>query len=466
MHSRYNLYVIFSGGAVRILLIGFGSVGQALLPLLLRHSGLPASNIAAIAADEGGRPVAERYGIRLEIRPLTPDNHRDVLRGRLQPGDVLLNLAVEVSSLALIAWCREHGVLYLDTCVEPWAGGYAAADGSTTNHLLRRAALALHEPGAPTAVIAHGANPGLISHLAKEGLVALAAARGVPLESRVSWAQLACALGVRVVQVAERDSQVSRLALPAGDFHNTWSVDGFLSEAWQCAELGWGSHEPDLPDDGLRQVGEPGAIYLDGHGAEVRVKSWVPSCGEQEARLITHHEALSLAALLTLRDAAGGLVHRPTVYYAYRPSPVAQRSLEGWISGGFQAPRRTQVLVDELVDGFDQLGVLFVFDGGAYWYGSTLSLHEARGLVPHNTATSLQVVAGILGALDWMLANTRLGVVEAESMDHARVLTVARPYLGTLAGVLTDWQPSPGGDLSFKNFRLSSVTRKREFETL
>lgn len=58
----------------------------------------------------------------------------------------------------LIRWCQAHGVLYLDTCIEPWAGGYAAADASTTNYALRRAALALHRLGAPTALVAHGAN--------------------------------------------------------------------------------------------------------------------------------------------------------------------------------------------------------------------------------------------------------------------------------------------------------------------
>lgn len=451
---------------MRILLIGFGSIGQALLPLLLRHSGGVVANIAAIAADERGRPVADAFGIRLENRPLTPDNHREVLHGRLRPGDVLLNLSVEVSSLALMGWCREHGVLYLDTCIEPWAGGYAAADASTTNHALRKAALEMHVPGAPTAVIAHGANPGLISHLAKEGLLALAAIRGIPIETRPSWAGLAHALGIRVVQIAERDTQHAGTVLPAGGFHNTWSVDGFLSEAWQCAELGWGSHEPCLPSDAHRMADESGAIHLDAHGAEVRVKSWLPSCGEQQAWLITHHEALSLAALLTLRNDAGRTVHRPTVYYAYRPCPAAVRSLGFWVAGGFVPPRHKRVLGDELENGFDQLGVLFVFDGGAYWYGSTLGLHGARALAPHNTATSLQVVAGILGALDWMLAHPAAGVVEAESMDHARVLAVARPYLGTVSGALTDWQPGPAGALSFKNFRLSSAMREHELEAV
>lgn len=55
---------------------------------------------------------------------LTRDNYRQVLEPRLVAGDFLLNLSVDVSSLALIELCRERGALYLDTCTEPWAGGY------------------------------------------------------------------------------------------------------------------------------------------------------------------------------------------------------------------------------------------------------------------------------------------------------------------------------------------------------
>ena len=39
-------------------------------------------------------------------------------------GDFLLNLSVDVSSVALIEFCQARGVMYLDTCIEPWAGGY------------------------------------------------------------------------------------------------------------------------------------------------------------------------------------------------------------------------------------------------------------------------------------------------------------------------------------------------------
>jgi len=47
----------------------------------------------------------------------------------------------------------------------------------------------------------------------------------------------------------------------------------------------------------------------------------------------------------------------------------------------------------------------------------------------------------VLGGLVWALRHPRAGIVEPDEIDHAEVLAVARPYLGPLVGVHTDWTP-------------------------
>ena len=442
----------------KFLLVGFGAIAQALLPLLFKQFGCRPADIAILTADSPGLGVARRYGLRHDTIAVTPDNYAGLLAARLAAGDVLINLSVDVSSLALITWCQAHAVLYIDTCVEPWAGGYMQhRDGQlrpTTNYDLRHAALTRRRPDTPSAVIAHGANPGLVTHFAKAALCELAALRGQPTPS-AAWPELAQALDVRVIHIAERDTQVADDAPRRDEFHNTWSVDGLLSEALQPAELGWGSHEDGLPPDAHNHAyGSRAAIYLSRPSAEVRVKSWVPLVGEQDSFLITHHEAISIAEWLTVPGPTPERpAYRPTVHYAYAPCPAARASLETWVASGFKPPARRTVLRETLFEGTDQLGVLLVFPGGAYWYGSTLSLAEARRLVPHNNATTLQVAAGVLGGIVWMLEHPHAGIVEAEDMDHACVLDVATPYLGELGGTLTDWQPAAPGDLRFASFR-------------
>lgn len=93
---------------------------------------------------------------------------------------------------------------------------------------------------------------------------------------------------------------------------------------------------------------------------------------------------------------------------------------------------------------------------GAYWYGSTLSVHEARELVPYNNATSLQVAAGILAGLIWAIKNPNQGIVEPEEMDYQFILDIALPYLGEVGGYYTDWTPLKERERLFKE-RLDST---------
>ena len=72
---------------------------------------------------------------------------------------------------------------------------------------------------------------------------------------------------------------------------------------------------------------------------------------------------------------------------------------------------------------------------GVYWFGSRLAIDEARRVAPHNNATSLQVTAAVLAGRGLGLEHPHAGVVEPEEIDFARVLEIARPYLGELVGV-------------------------------
>ena len=254
--SEHQIHVDFPG---RIVLIGFGSIGQGVLPLILRHiGGVKPERITIVTADDEGRQEAEQFGIKFVNQPLTRDNFKRVLDPLVGRGDFLLNLSVDVSSIALVKFCAEKGALYLDTCIEPWPGGYTDPTipvSRRTNYALREEALVLRKgnPRAPTAVITHGANPGLVSHFVKQALINIAADTGVNVatpSSREEWGKLAQTLGIKVIHIAERDTQISSQPKQPGEFVNTWSVDGFVSEGSQPAELGWGTHERNFPRDG------------------------------------------------------------------------------------------------------------------------------------------------------------------------------------------------------------------------
>ncbi|MCX7376590.1 MAG: saccharopine dehydrogenase NADP-binding domain-containing protein [Alphaproteobacteria bacterium] len=446
-----TVHATFQG---RLVMLGFGSIGQGVLPLILRHIDMPRERITILSADDRGAEVAAAHGIAHAVQPITRENYRAVLSARLGRGDFLLNLSVDVSSVALVELCRELGALYLDTCVEPWAGGYTdptLPPALRSNYALRESALALVRPGAadPTAVMTHGANPGLVSHFVKQALLNLAADSGqnaTAPTTREGWAKLADTLGVKVIHIAERDTQTADIAKKPGEFVNTWSIDGFVGEGNQPAELGWGTHEKALPEDGREHVfGCGAAIWLNRRGAATRVRSWTPLEGPFHGFLITHNEAISIADYYTLQDGGpeGAKVrYRPTVHYAYHPCDDAVLSLHELAGKNWSMQAQQRLMMREITSGIDELGVLLMGHArGAYWYGSRLSIEQARALAPHNNATSLQVTAAVLGGMIWAIENPQAGVVEADQLDHARVLEIAGPYLGDVVGAYSNWTP-------------------------
>lgn len=443
----FPIHVQFPG---RLVFVGFGSIGQGVLPLVLRHIGIKPERITIVTADEAGKGEAAEYGIKFVVSPLTRDNYKQVLEPLIGRGDFLLNLSVDVSSIALIKLAHEQGALYLDTCIEPWPGGYtdpSISPARRTNYALREEALALrqsHQNG-PTAVLTHGANPGLVSHFVKQALLNLASDSGVAAGNpgtREQWAALAAKLQVKVIHIAERDTQVANVPKRPNEFVNTWSVDGFVSEGCQPAELGWGTHEKTLPPRGQRyDFGPQGAIFMLQPGAATRVRTWTPKAGPFHGFLITHGEAISIPAYLTHRE-GDKVMYRPTVHYAYHPSNDAVLSVHEFAGRNWHLQERKRILNQEIIEGIDELGVLLAgHNKNAYWYGSQLSIQEARKLVPHNTATSLQVCVAVLSGMVWAMENPKAGVTEPDEMDFRRNLEVCMPYLGPVVGAYSEWTP-------------------------
>ena len=457
-------------------MVGCGSIGQGVLPLILRHIDMPVENIVVVAAEARGRQVADEYGVQFVIEQLTRDNYRTVLEPLLSAGDFLVNLSVDVASIELFEFAHEKGALYLDTCLEPWPGGYtdpSLTPSQRTNYALRESALAYvpRFAGGPTAVITHGANPGLVSHFVKEALLNIARDTGhemrVPRD-RIGWALLARDLGIKVIHISERDTQVATLSKQPGEFVNTWSIDGFVSEGTQPAELGWGSHERHFPQDGKKHdFGCGAAIYLLRPGAGTKVRTWTPLEGPFHGFLVTHNESISIADYYSLVE-GGTLRYRPTVHYAYHPCDDAILSLHELAGKNWTQQSEQRLIVSEVSEGVDELGVLLMgHSKGAYWYGSRLSIEQTRAIVPHNNATSLQVTAAVLAGIIWAIENPHAGIVEPEGLDHARIMEIASPYLGDMVGEYSDWTPLQDRSVlfpesvdssdpwQFKNFRVA-----------
>jgi len=118
-------------------------------------------------------------------------------------------------------------------------------------------------------------------------------------------------------------------------------------------------------------------------------------------------------------------------------------SVHEFAGRNWRLQERKRILNKEILSGgIDELGVLLAgHKKNAYWFGSQLSIDEARKLAPHNTATSLQVCVSVLSGMVWAMENPNRGMIEPDEMDFRRNLEICKPYLGPVVGAYTDWTP-------------------------
>jgi len=447
----------------RVLVIGLGGVSRCTLPLLFSELGFEPSRFTVLdfaEVSDHARWVVER-GATFVAGRITPENLGEMLGRLVGPGGIVVDLAWNIETTAMLQWCRDHDVRFVNASIElwdPYAGFGSEPPTERTLYVrhmaLRRMIDGWGDNGGPTAVLDHGANPGLVSHFTKAALDDIAEARLAEAAGEMSareqlddasrsgdYARLAQLLEVRAIHVSERDTQISDRPKLENEFVNTWSVEGFHEEGIAPAEMGWGTHERTLPpgahvhDDGPRNQ-----ICLARPGCHTWVRSWVP-CGEIVGMVIRHGEAFSISERLTV-TADGAPVYRPTVHYAYCPADAAIASLHELHMRRYELQDRRRVMADDIVDGRDELGCLLMgHPYKSWWIGSLLDIHESRRLVPHQNATTLQVAASVLAAVKWLLANPHEGVCLPDDLPHRYVIDAAKPYLGPFVSQPVDWTP-------------------------
>jgi len=301
-----------------------------------------------------------------------------------------------------------------------------------------------------TAIVEHGANPGLVSHLVKKSMVDIAtlalkeskAAAGV--ESALTderYNDLAHLLGVKVIHISERDTQVTNKPKQWGEFVNTWSVEGFYEEGIAPAELGWGTHEKTLPLNAYEhQSGPRNQIAIAQPGATTWVRSWVPNF-EIHGMVIRHGEAFTISDHLTVWDGSKAL-YRPTVHYAYCPTNEAIASMKELEMRSWDLHKNQRIMNDEITDGDDRLGVLLMgHPYKAWWTGSLLNIHDSRKLIPDQSATTVQVASAVYAAVAWAMKNPDKGLLVPDELPWREVLGYAEKYWGGIHSEASAWDP-------------------------
>ena len=427
-----------------VVIIGFGSIGRGVLPLLDRHIDFDRTRCTVIDPDDRDRHLLDEYGVGYRCEGITVDNYTTVLPALLTEGEgqgFCINLSVDTSSVDIMRLCRELGVLYIDTVVEPWPGFYydSERDNATrTNHALRQ--LAIDERRRVTG--RH--NGGLV--LRRQPGDGVVVRQGGPRQPRRRARPRGTGPSGR------RSRRVGAVhARPRGQGHPHRRA----RHAAGCAAEAARRLLEHLVGRGLHQRGPAAGRARDGAHTSVGCRrtaarstirrrrrstssSPAPTRGcARGARRTAPSTASSSRTTSRCRSptsspsatTTGSVEYRPTCHYAYHPCNDAVLSFDELFGAGCRMPADEHVLDEhEIVDGSDELGVLLYGHArNAYWFGSQLTIEEARQLAPHQNATGLQVTSAVLAGVVWALENPLAGIVETDDMDHVRCLEVQTP---------------------------------------
>lgn len=454
----------------KVLIIGYGSVSQCTLPLLLDKLDVPLENITLIDFEDKAKSLRKytNQGLTFVREKITPENLGQVLSRHMDNDGLIIDLSWNIDAIDIITWCHEHNVLYVNTSVEVWDPTEDFLNRSLLEKSLYVRQMKLLElsrdwKDAPTAIVDHGANPGLITHFVKQGLLDIADRTCADkklspedveeikqLAEKRDFAHLAHKLGVKVIHCSERDTQVANRAKEVDEFVGTWSIEGLREEGTAPVEIAWGTHENKMPP--LAQVpdyGPQNVIFMPQMGMNTWVRSWIPD-QEIVGMAIRHGESYGLSKLLTVWD-EDQAVFRPTIHYAYMPCHDTLSSLFELRGRNYKLQPKLRIMTNEIVSGEDILGALLMGHSyNSWWTGSALSIDDTRSLAPGQNATTLQVAAGVVAAVLWMLENPKEGIRTPEDLPHDFVLNIAMPYLGNFISAPSDWTPLKDRKVFFK----------------
>ena len=452
----------------KVLIVGYGSVAKCTLPILLKHIDIPCKNITIIDFVDKRKELQAwiKKGVKYYQERITPINITQILSRYVSSGGMVIDLAWNIECLDMLNWCHDNKVLYANTSVEEW-DPYANIHKKTPfqkslyyKQMQIRDMVSRWNGDSTTSILDHGANPGLISHFTKKGLTDIALKsikdRIIPkqhvkaierLIQDKNFARLSMRLGVKVIHISERDTQITNEPKRIGEFVGTWSIEGLREEGISPAEIGWGMHEKEIPlAINTPPYGPKNQVFLSQMGMNTWVRTWVPH-EEIVGMVIRHAEAFGISDHLTVWK-KGLPIYRPTVHYAYMPCNETIASLHELRCRNYELQPKQRIMSDEIIGGEDILGALIMgHKYNSWWTGSVLSIEESRRLIPHQNATTMQVAIGLVSAVMWMIENPNEGVCEPDDLPHEYILNIAKHYLGRLISEPSDWTP-------FKNYQV------------
>ena len=453
----------------KVMFLGYGAVAKCTLHYFSSYFTIPSTAIYLV-----DKNVDAFYGPHLENVHMINENITSVsfedLLDRLQfnHGDIIIDLTFNSSTYSFIRTCLSRSIHYINTSIEDKNDDFDGESIDFQQQTIEKIVEHFKHTSTVNSCILteFGQNPGLIQHYvlyALQQLYHMIHPSYIGDLSKEQLIEMIDVYQIGSILMSERDQLKTVRPLHNQFIYNTWSVAGFVSEAYDHTELvqGIGNQyiKPIFDIQYIHPLTEQykthlkhgkNVFFLNDMGKNALLPSIAPilrDCAiEYETyygSLIHHGEIFELATYFGEKA--------PFMSYVYQYSPYLEQSLTyinheyGYTTGkqymnyitsdahNYRVFDNINVDDSDAMKGFDSIGCTFLCGKEKieriFWCGTVLSHHDK--IHPEFTPTTTQVAAGILSGLSWLLEPERApGYYRGVDLDTSYILEKAKPLLG------------------------------------
>jgi len=451
----------------KILFLGYGAVAKCTWNYMKYYIQIESANVYMVDQNEKafyGFTIEKTRCIHMHVSSL---NFQSLLENiNIKEGDIIIDLTYASDTYFFIKTCLLNGINYINTSIEDHSDTCKGRSISIQHKKIKEIYHECKNHVNSFVLTECGQNPGLIQHYVLYALQRLHQLKHPETVdfSKETLCNVIKEYEIGTILMSEIDTLSTSRELKEGMIYNTWSVAGFISEAYDPVELVKGNNnvfikpnftkiekDPFLTKmyQSYKETEEYDVFFLKENGMNSYLYSVCPLFDNNNqiinqtfcGRLIHHGEIIDLANYF------GDM--SPFMSYVYQVNSHLENSLfniknmyptidENYIMNSLIQLNNYSVFdnfnqkqSNHLI-GQDSIGCT-IFCGTneinhIYWCGSILKHDDVT--IKEFTPTTVQVAAGILSGLSFMLSNKCTGIYQPSDLNTAYMLEKSIPLLG------------------------------------
>jgi len=487
-----QMYQSYDFGKGHIYLLGQGSIGPALLYMILKIFKIkqnqitvidlkPIDELKAIVKYVVNASLGEDSTIEVKSKRIDEHNYKQIFTKdyKLTKDDIIIDCAIEICSIDMMRICQECGCGYINSSTELWDYKNIYDPISYTLYPIindvKEFSEELKKSGKINfnAVIDMGCNPGNVNLWAQAGLDMI--------NKHYGTKKTAEQLDIRTIHISEYDTQRSSIPKRINEYCNTWAstCEPFYEEGLAPVEMSFGNHE-EMPDEKYIENVQDNNKYVAFNRlcTETYAHSYTPGYKNYIGILIRHGENITIGETMSTYKTQDGKKVRtwsPSVYYVYHPTQDTMASLYELKEKNYKYQDNTRLFTDDIIDGRDELGLTyFLGNGDIFWIGSLLDIDEARDIYENKfnekiNATVVQVIGGYLSGIFHILDLNKQqkynGVMVPEDLPYKDFYKRMKPFFGEfIFKKVTDWDYNmKTRSITFRDYKEKAMNNTPEW---